>query len=128
MAWSGIDRRKFPRVAYPCLVTIRHDKGLQDVLLTHTDNIGIGGVGIVLKFSLTMFTPVDLEIDLLDTNEHIKCAGKVVWSIQRAGHEKKKPNFYDVGIEFIDMKSEDFERIEEIIQRLSEQNQALEES
>ena len=128
MSWNGVDRRKFPRVAYPCMITMRHDKGAKDVLLTHTDNIGIGGVGIVMKFNVKMFTPVELEIDLLDTNEHIKCAGKVVWSIQR-GQEGNKANFYDVGIEFIDMKNNDFERIEEIVKRLSEhKNQALEES
>ena len=37
--------------------------------------------------SLRMFSPVEVELDLLDLGEHIKCSGKVVWNIQRRGDD-----------------------------------------
>jgi len=77
--WDGLNRRKFPRVIYPCLVVIANqDKGEKDVILTHTENIGIGGVCVILKQDLKMFSSVELELDLLDLENHIKCKGKVV--------------------------------------------------
>jgi len=46
--WEGLNRRKFPRANYPCLVVIREGKE-KNIILTHTENIGIGGVCIALK-------------------------------------------------------------------------------
>ena len=46
--WDGLNRRKFPRVIYPCLVVIQNGKvDDRDVILTHTENIGIGGVCVI---------------------------------------------------------------------------------
>lgn len=117
-AWDGINRRKFPRVNYPCLVTIRHQQEEKDVFLTHTENVGIGGVCVILKKGLKMFSPVEIELDLLDMEQHIKCAGRVVWSIRRKSNEELKPLFYDVGVEFGDLPAENRRRLEGIIQRL----------
>jgi Tfp pilus assembly protein PilZ len=117
--WDGLNRRKFPRVIYPCLVVIQNSAdGSRDIILTHTENIGIGGVCIVLKQDLKMFTVVDLELDLLDLGNHIKCQGKVVWNVQRRGDAKNKPMFYDIGIEFMELSQEEHERLEKIIKRL----------
>ena len=115
--WNGLDRRKFPRVNYPCLIIIRQGQE-EDVILTHTENIGVGGVGIIFKKSLKILSIVEMELDLLDLEEHIKCQGKVVWSIQRRDNVKKKPTFYDIGIEFVDIKGKDFHRVEKAILRL----------
>jgi len=42
--WGALDRRKFPRVNYPCLVVINNgSKKDKEFILTHTENIGIGG-------------------------------------------------------------------------------------
>ena len=119
MAWDGINRRKFPRIEYPCLVIIHHHQEQQDVLLTHTENLGIGGICVTLKKGIKLFVPVDVEIDLLDFGNHIKCAGKVVWSFRRRSDEKKKPLFYDTGVEFINLNPKDQKRIEEVVMRLA---------
>jgi len=119
IAWQGLNRRKFPRVNFPCLVTVRQDVEERDMILTHTENIGVGGVCVILKKSLKMFAPVDLELDLVDGSEHIKCKGKVVWSIRRKGDETVKPFFYDVGIEFLDLAKGDAKRIEDTVQHLA---------
>lgn len=117
--WDGINRRKFPRANYPCLLIVRKDhSSTPEAMLTHTDNIGVGGVCIILKKDLRMFTPVELELDLLDTQKHIKCSGKIVWVVKRRDDEATKPSFYDTGIEFTDLNKEDEKRIEAIVQRL----------
>ena len=120
MSWNGLERRKFPRANYPCLVTIHHHIDKDESILTHTENLGIGGVCVIIKKSIKLFTPASLEIDLLDTNLHVKCKGKVVWCVQRRSSENKKPSFYDTGIEFVGLTEKDQERIEEIVARLIE--------
>ena len=116
--WSGLNRRKFPRVTYPCLITVRHESEKSEVILTHTENIGIGGLSVVIKRSVNLFSPVELELDLLDTGNHIKCKGKVVWVIRRKNNEQKKPLFYDVGIEFSNISFAEQKRLNEIVDRL----------
>ena len=124
-AWDGLDRRQFPRVKYPCLVTIRREDKEPDVLLTHTENLGIGGVCVTLKKHIELFGKVELELDLLDTEAHIRCEGKVVWSIQRKSDELKKPLFFDTGVEFVNLTPEDQRRIQTIINRLVQQSNSL---
>ena len=71
--WDGLNRRRFPRVIYPCLVVIQSNEGgAKDIILTHTENVGIGGVCLILRQDIKMFTIVDLELDLLDLGNHIK--------------------------------------------------------
>ncbi|OGX36287.1 MAG: hypothetical protein A3C36_03085 [Omnitrophica WOR_2 bacterium RIFCSPHIGHO2_02_FULL_52_10] len=128
-SWEGLNRRKFPRANYPCLVVIRNqdapDDGEHDknsTILTHTDNIGVGGVCVILKQDLKMFSPVELELDLLDLGDHIRCNGKVVWNIRHQNEGGEKPNFYDIGIEFVDISGQDRSRLEHIINRLVKNN------
>jgi len=118
--WGGMDRRKFPRANYPCLVIIRKDHDSPDAMLTHTENVGIGGICVILKKGLELFTPVELEIDLMDTQSHIKCEGKVVWVVRRKETEEKKPSFFDTGVEFVRIKEEDRKRVVYIVERLSQ--------
>lgn len=112
------NRRKFPRVMYPCLITIRHAQGEKDSLLTHTENLGSGGVCAILKNSLKLFAPVDIELDLLDLNDHVVCQGKVVWSVRRSSSEDVKALFFDTGIEFVGLSERDRRRIDDIILRI----------
>ena len=122
-SWGGLNRRKFPRVNYPCLITLRHQDEKPEVILTHTENIGIGGVRVIIKRSLNLFAPIELELDLLDTGNHIKCKGKIVWVIRRKSNEQKKPLFYDIGIEFSNLPFADQRRLEEIVDHLGKTQQ-----
>ena len=119
--WDGMNRRKFPRVYYPCLIILRYAQGEQESILTHTENIGIGGISAIIKKNLKIFSPVDLELDVLDLGGHIKCQGRVVWSIRRKEDDTKKPMFYDVGVEFVNLSDADRIRIEEIVKRIAKQ-------
>lgn len=117
--WDGLNRRKFPRVNYPCLVVLKRGGGTENVILTHTENIGIGGVCIILKENVEIFASVEVELDLLDLGEHIRCKGKVVWNIRRQADSSTKPLFYDVGIEFENIPDSDRKRVEDIVERLA---------
>lgn len=117
MPWDGLNRRRFPRVTYPCLVKLLDDE-TKEPFLTHTENLGIGGVCLITKNNIPQYTSVELEIDLLDADGHIRCKGTVVWNVRRKGTEEKKPLFYDIGIEFADITPEDKERIDQIVAKL----------
>lgn len=117
MTWDGRNRRKFPRVIYPCLIKIQgtQDQGAKNAILTHTENLSIGGVRIVLKNPIPMATILDIEIDLVDTGDIVSCVGKVVWLEQRSKIEADKPSFYDIGIEFMGTSDADRQRLEVIV-------------
>ena len=125
MAWEGMDRRKFPRVMYPCMVKVITSDGSQEPILTHTENIGLGGLCVTLKNQIKLFTPVDLEVDLLDLDEHIMPKGKVVWNVRRKSIEEIKPMFYDVGIEFTETAKPDQSRLKETLQMLIDKGTPL---
>lgn len=116
--WDGLNRRKFPRVNYPCLIVIKCGQEDQDVILTHTENVGVGGVCLILKQNIPVFTPIEIEIDLLDLGNHIRCAGRVVWNVQRKAELSKKPLFYDIGVELQGLPEEDYIRLQTIVERL----------
>jgi c-di-GMP-binding flagellar brake protein YcgR len=90
----------------------------QGPLLTHTENIGLGGLCATLKNGIKLFTCVEMEVDLLDLDEHIKPKGKVVWNVRRKSIEAIKPMFYDIGIEFSEISKKDHERLRANLQRL----------
>ena len=43
MTWEGLNRRRFPRVKFPCLVKVIVNGVVFETHLTHTENISIGG-------------------------------------------------------------------------------------
>jgi Tfp pilus assembly protein PilZ len=99
-------------------VTIRREQGEKETILTHTENLGIGGICVILKKSYKLFSPVLVEIDLLDMLEHMHCDGRIVWSVRRKAGDDKHPQFYDTGIEFTNLAERDLARIEEIVKKM----------
>jgi hypothetical protein len=93
-------------------------KGSPRAFSTHTENIGAGGICVILEKDLGLFSPVELEIDLKDDLPEVECDGTIVWVVRRAEYEKRKPNHYDTGIEFIDLKDTDKTRINAIVDRI----------
>ncbi len=118
--WDGLNRRQFPRVNYPCLLVIKDQENQENTLLTHTENVGLGGVCVILKRNIKMFSAVGIELDLLDLGDHIKCQGKVVWSVRRKMDAEKKPLFYDIGVEFDDLSPKEKDRLAAIVVKLTQ--------
>ena len=113
--WNGINRRKFPRANYKCTITIKK-RLTAKTISTYTENIGAGGICVMLKEDLGLFQGVDLEIILEDTAPPIKSGGTIVWVVKKSEPKQKKgTHLYDTGIEFIDIRPEDRDRISEVV-------------
>jgi len=112
--WQGVDKRRFPRAEYPCEV-ILIKKGENEKISTHTENIGTGGVCVILKKGMGRFYFVELTIYLRDGQPPIKCDGRVVWAI-------KSREQFDTGIEFINIKEKDVRRIEKVVEECLKTN------
>ena len=119
--WNGLDRRKFPRVKYPCMIVVRGEDNKEMSFLTHTENLGAGGVCVILKKQVKLFAPVEVEIDLMDMQDHVRCSGKVVWSVRRKDETADKPMFYDMGIEFEGLTEQDQGRIAKLVKQIAQQ-------
>jgi c-di-GMP-binding flagellar brake protein YcgR len=112
--WQGVDKRRFPRAEYPCEVTVIK-KGQKEEFSTQTENIGMGGICVILKKALVRFYLVELVLYLKDGQPPIKCDGRIVWVV------KSKEQF-DTGIEFINIKERDVARIQEVIEECLKAN------
>ena len=119
--WNGINRRKFPRVHHKCTLHIKKNDS-EMIILTNTENVGEGGICVVLKEDLGLFQGVNLELELNDGGaSNVSCSGTVVWVIKKRVPEKVRGMCYDIGIEFVDMGEEDRRRISKIIDKYSKE-------
>ncbi len=116
--WDGVDRRIFSRAEYPCLITIRKNTPPTQAILTHTDNISLGGMRVVIAEKLEPMTEVDLEIDLKDTLPTIITKGTIAWVKIIVSSQKNKSPRYDTGIRFLGLKDEYRRRIQAIVERI----------
>ena len=118
--WNGINRRKFPRVHYQCTIGI-HKEGEPKTIATKTENIGEGGICVLLEEDLGLFKGVNLELELEDSpGPNIRCSGTVVWVVKRRDPKDKNILFFDTGIEFVDIDEPGRERIAKIVEKLPE--------
>ncbi|MFH1854235.1 MAG: PilZ domain-containing protein [Candidatus Omnitrophota bacterium] len=112
--WSGINRRKFPRANYPCIITVKR-KDQSDSISTTTENIGVGGICVMLPKDLGIFAPVEIQLDILDSQPLIKCDGAIVWIVAKKTDEDK---IYDTGIEFTNLQRKDTMRINDVVEKV----------
>ncbi|MBN3037863.1 MAG: PilZ domain-containing protein [Candidatus Omnitrophica bacterium] len=140
--WNGVDRRKFPRAEYPCLITIRKYTPPPVSILSHTENISEGGVRVIIDHRIDINTEVDLEIDLKDALPNISSRGTIRWVKEVASKESPVPDAkenvkvlkgsvswveeipparkglparFDTGIQFLGLKADDKRRISELV-------------
>ena len=115
--WSGINRRKFPRAKYRCLISIGRKDAAKSIS-THTENVGAGGICVIVPENLGLFQGVELEIDMEDGfPSNIRCSGTVVWVVKKSAITKQGPVQYDTGIEFVDIEEKDKARISKIVEK-----------
>lgn len=113
--WQGVDRRRFPRADYPVRIVVRK-KGQKDQFSTHTENIGVGGVCVLLEKELDKFCLVELLIYFEDGLPALECDGRVVWVVK--GQER-----FDTGIEFLNLREKETLRIERIVEECLKANE-----
>jgi len=113
--WLGINKRRFPRVSCQCLITIGK-KSSERAFLTRTENIGVGGICVVLDKNLGIFSEIELELALKDNNSSIKCRGNVAWVVKSQILKDGTPlTNFDTGIEFVNISEADRQRIEKTV-------------
>ena len=115
--WNGINRRKFPRANYKCVITLKK-RLTSKVISTQTENLGAGGICVIIKEDLGLFQGVDLELNLDDGNMAIKCGGTIVWVVKKTDPKQKGVTLYDTGVEFIDVRPEDRDRVSEVVESI----------
>lgn len=117
MTWDGVNQRKFPRVSYKCLIHI--SRGAQEETLDAiTENIGAGGICVVLEKNYGLFENVSLELFLGDETKPILCSGVIVWVVKRRSPSLAEEIKYDTGIEFRSVSQEDRDRITRLMQNI----------
>lgn len=118
MSWGGLDQRVFPRYSAKCDVTIMGDG---ETIKAVTHNIGTGGVCIMMPKELAKLSHVKLRLALNDLTPSIECTARVVWMITSKELSARKPT-YDTGLEFVDLKPEDLEKIQTFVNQLNRQH------
>jgi len=114
MVWRGVEKRRFPRADITCRIIIYFPR--EHSITTRTENIGCGGLRVILKEDLHVSLIVGVEI-FLDGDNDVQCKGKIVWKLEIKNPSSKEP-LYDFGIEFLDIKSGDKERINKLVYSL----------
>jgi len=98
------------------VVNIRQE-GKTSLITTETENVGLGGVCVLLERELNIFSPVELELTLVDEKPPLKVQGTIVWVVRRA--DRKKGPCFDTGIEFAELTPEHKTRLQAVIQSAS---------
>ena len=114
--WQGINQRRFPRAKCQCMVKIRQ-QGTTQTIAASTENVGLGGVCVLLEKGLDIFSPVELELVLEDGKAPLKIHGTIVWVVRR--RELKKGPVFDTGIEFAELAAEEKARLDAVIDKIS---------
>lgn len=115
--WSGIDKRCFPRAHFQCHVVVRRKNHPED-FTTRTENIGVGGICVILARELSLFTEVEVELILPDQQAGpVTSDGKVVWMVKQAKRRGERgPERFDTGIEFVNLADQARKRLEQVVQ------------
>ena len=112
MNWDGINRRKFVRVKFPCIITTYTPK--THTISAHTQNISTGGLRVIIEERLKASSTIDLTI--YDINQKtINCKGIIRWVFTRKVPHINDLPFFDTGIEFTEIKDEYILEIENFI-------------
>ena len=114
MSWAGLDQRVFPRFSARCDIAI---SGGGQTIKTQTQNIGIGGLRVILNQELEKLSQVRLRFVLDESQSVIECNVRVVWMIPSKELSSSKVR-YDTGFEFVNLDPLDRDRIQSFIQRL----------
>lgn len=109
--WDGFNKRKFPRLALRCEVTVLTDDLPQKSVLTLTENLGIGGVCVILDKALDRFSSCSLKLELDENQPPIDCKGKIMWVVPTQGGKR-----FDTGIEFSGLDPETQARVQKFVE------------
>ncbi len=99
--WDGFNKRKFPRLHLTCEVVVQ-PMGKQKAFTASTEDVGMGGVSVMLPEPLERFDRCKISLELKDGEPPVQCIGRSVWVIPSQDRKSAKKNF-DTGFEFLDL-------------------------
>lgn len=100
--WDGFNKRKFPRLNLRCELILR-DRSAGEVIRSQTENVGAGGVAVMINRPLERFSLLSLRLELDPNLPWIETTGRVVWCVSSRDLSAKKECF-DTGIEFTEIE------------------------
>lgn len=112
--WDGFNKRKFPRLNLRCEISIHPDEKNAGIS-TITENVGVGGVCVILDQPLERFGGCRVRLELDDQTPEINCAGKVVWAVPTQD-SASSPRRFDIGIEFVGLGTSERELLRKFLQ------------
>lgn len=112
--WDGFNQRKFPRVNLQCEILIQAEEASAPITTT-TENVGTGGVCVILDQLLERFSKCQIRLHLEDKKPSLDCRGKIVWAVP-TGEIKNPKKKYDTGIEFVELEPAGGQRIRDFIE------------
>ena len=119
MVWDDLNRRKSIRVDYPFTIHIYIPE--EPPISAYTENVNESGVGVTIMREVEVNSIVKLEIHT--RQRLVECYGRIGWMKKRESKYVEGRFFFDVGIEFRDIKKEDRELIKDCIDRIVEEKQ-----
>jgi len=96
--WQGFEARQFPRIHTACSIFIQAVDH-SELIKAKTENIGTGGICVILDEPLAKLSTVKIELDLEDGEEPIRCEAKVVWIVEKREFNSNK-HLHDTGMVF----------------------------
>jgi hypothetical protein len=111
--WDGFNKRKFPRLNMHCEIDIHSDEQKASIH-ANTENIGIGGVCVILDKPLERFSTCHIKLDLDELE--VSCDAKVVWIVPTREVKSTRKRF-DTGLEFVGLKPEHHSALLDFIEK-----------
>lgn len=119
MHYNGSEKRRFVRANVPCKIIIYIPA--EHAITTHTENIGAGGVRVVISEKLDIFSTVSIELYLEE--KVIASQGRIVWVVDKPTEAIDEPDTYDTGIEFCEITSKDRNIISDFVDKVIKNKQ-----
>lgn len=109
-----MERRKFPRASFPCKIIVEAPLRL---MTSYTQNIGEGGVRVILEEKLEVYEPVSLELFFSRENS-VKCKGRIVWVVEKFNPIENTAVTFDTGVEFTNIGEGELRYIQKIVRAI----------
>lgn len=110
------EKRKFPRANLKCKISTVFGERLL-IFNSHTENVGEGGVRVILEEKLHVPTEVDLELSLSDNEVPVKCKAQLAW-VRELKPAERTPFLFDTGVKFTQINDSDRKQIRELVKTL----------
>ncbi|MEI7998196.1 MAG: PilZ domain-containing protein [Candidatus Omnitrophota bacterium] len=117
---QGYNQRRFPRVNFPCSLTVWLDNNY-DTILAKTVNISAGGLLVYLNKNLMGGAKVEVRVDFTK-GETLRCVGRVVRCQDiPQNQEASSQKLFAVGVAFEGLDEAKIMYLKALIERLLNQ-------